>query len=83
MSTIWSIALLLGIAHAAYIYREETGAFHAKLAEEPIKVRTRAGYFAIWTLLLWATLGASVVIYWLIAIVLYFFTKTLPMALRG
>lgn len=75
--------MLLGVAHAVYIYMNEMRTFQTAVVERPFKIRARAGYFALWTLLLWATLGASIVIYWLIAVVLYAISRAWPKASRG
>ena len=83
MSTLWAIAIVLGVAHSWYVYVVETREFRAALEQHPVKVRARAAYFAAWTLVLWATLGASLLVHWLIAAVLYVITRALPRTTWG
>ena len=64
-------AVIIGVAHAAYAYRQEVALFSAKLRDHPREVRLRAAYFAFWALALWVVLGRYVVGYWLLAIVPY------------
>ena len=70
-------ALVIGSAHALYVYRQEIGEFKAVLARHPWVLRLRAGYFALWTLLLWLLLGATVVAYWAIALVPYLISRAI------
>ena len=78
---IWSIAVLvslvIGVAHAIYVYRQELRIYGTTRTEYAAPIRSRAAYHAVWTLLLWALAGASVVIYWLVAIVPYFIVRIL------
>ncbi len=71
------VALALGLAHALYVYRQETGEFQAALTRYPIAIRLRAGYYAVWTLVLWLLLGATVVVYWALAIIPYLIAKSI------
>ena len=69
------MGLLVGLVHAAYVYRQEIVEFRSVLDGHAWAVRSRAAYFALWTLLLWAVLGATVIIYWLLALVPYLIAK--------
>ena len=64
-----AIAAALGLCHAIYVYRQETNEFQSALSRHSVSVRLRAGYYALWTLMLWLLLGATVVIYWVLALV--------------
>ncbi|MDH3692138.1 MAG: hypothetical protein OEU36_22095 [Gammaproteobacteria bacterium] len=79
MGLVWPIAVVIavviGVVHTAYTYRQETREFRTVLSEHPIKIRARAAYYAAWTLLLWVLLGSSIVIYWLIALLPYVISK--------
>ncbi len=69
------VALGLGLGHALYVYRQEIGEFRIVLNRYPVAIRLRAGYYAVWTLMLWLLLGATVVVYWAMAIVPYLIAK--------
>jgi hypothetical protein len=61
------VGALLGLAHAAYIYRVVA---HGVPADgEPS--HARGLYFALWTLGLWVLFGSYVLILWLIGVLLY------------
>lgn len=74
------LAIILGLAHAVYVYRQEIGEFRAALGRHPLAVRWRASYHAIWTMLLWLLLGATVLLYWAIALVPYLIAKIIGVA---
>ncbi len=74
------VALGFGVAHALYIYRQEIGEFRAVLLRQPVAIRLRAVYYALWTLVLWLLLGATVVLYWAIALVPYLIAKIIRAA---
>lgn len=69
------LAIILGLAHAVYVYRQEICESRAVLGRHPLAVRWRASYHAIWTMLLWLLLGATVVFYWAIALVPFLIAK--------
>ena len=71
------VALGLGLWHALYVYRQEIGEFRIVLARHPVIIRLRAGYYAVWTLVLWLLLGATVVVYWALAIVPYLIARSI------
>ncbi len=71
------VALGLGLGHALYVYRQEIGEFRTVLTRYPVTIRLRAGYYAAWTLMLWLLLGATVVVYWAMAIVPYLIAKSI------
>ena len=70
-----ALALIIGLAHAVYVYRQEIGEFRSVLVRHPLAIRWRAIYHAFWTLLLWSILGTTVVFYWAIALVPYLIAK--------
>ena len=67
------LAALLGLAHAAYVYR----AVSSQVSGDTAPNHTRALYFALWTLALWVLLGSYILILWLIGLVLYVIFKAL------
>ncbi len=69
------LALIIGLAHAVYVYQQEIGGFRAALGHHPVAIRLRASYQALWTMLLWVLLGATVVFYWAIALVPFLIAK--------
>lgn len=71
------IALGIGCVHALYVYRREIGEFRAVLGQNSLAIRLRAVYYALWTLMLWLLLGASVVLSWAVALVPYLVAKAL------
>ena len=79
MSTIFTIvttlALILGAVHGIYVYRKQASTRPQTLVRQPFAARLQAAYYALWTLLLWALLGATVVLHWAIAVVPYLITK--------
>lgn len=74
------VAVAIGLAHTFYVYRQETNEFRTVLARHPVAIRWRAAYYALWTLVLWLLLGATVVLYWAIALVSYLIAKMLRVA---
>ena len=67
---IWAgsvVGVLLGLAHAAYIYRVVAHEF--PVDDEPNHVR--GIYFALWTFGLWALFGSYVLILWLVGVSFY------------
>ena len=81
--TLWIgtvLALIIGLAHAFYVYRQELSEFRTVLTRRPFAVRLRASYHAFWTLLLWLLLGATVVFYWAIALVPYLIARIIKVA---
>ena len=75
VASITAVTALLGLTHAVYVYRQEVREFRRMLAERPLAIRARASYYAVWTLFLWTILGASVVAYWLIAVIPYLLSR--------
>ena len=61
------VGVLLGLAHAAYVYRVAAQA--VPVGAEPN--HTRGLYFALWTFGLWLVFGSYVLILWLIGVLLY------------
>lgn len=74
------VAVVIGSVHALYVYRQEIGEFKAALSRHPRAIRLRAGYYALWTLVLWLLLGATVVAYWVIALIPYLIAKAIRSA---
>ena len=74
MTIMWAgsvIGALLGLAHAAYVYRIVANGGPAGA----IPNRAHGFYFALWTLGLWILFGSYVLILWLIGVVPYFIFK--------
>ena len=76
------LALVFGIAHAIYVYRQELAEFRFALQPRSIEIRFRASYYAMWTLVLWVVLGRYIVGYWLLAIIPYLVARTMGKTLR-
>lgn len=82
-TALWGVSVVafgLGLIHAVYVYRQEIGEFRAVLGRHPLAIRLRACYQALWTLLLWLLLGATVIVYWAIALVPYLIAKLIRAA---
>lgn len=71
------LAVILGIAHAVYAYRQEVELFGFTLHEHSIAIRFRASYYALWALVLWVVVGPYIVGYWLLAIVPYLIARAM------
>ena len=71
------LAVVLGIAHALYLYRQEVALFRRTLHDHSIEIRFRASYYAVWALALWVVLGPYIVGYWLLAIVPYLIARAM------
>lgn len=65
------VGVLLGLAHAAYVYRVVANGM--SLDAEPN--HARGIYFAIWTFLLWILFGSYVLILWLAGVLFYVIFK--------
>ena len=66
-----AVGLLLGLAHAAYVYRVVANGV-------PLGAKSghaRGSYFTLWTLGLWILLGSYVLVLWLTGVVLYLVFK--------
>ena len=66
-----AVGLIVGLVHAGYIYFQRTREDPKRLAEHPLRVRAKAAYFALWTLVLWVAFGSYVFNLWLISVVIY------------
>ena len=62
-----AVGVLLGLAHAAYVYR--VVAHGVPVGAEPN--HARGIYFALWTFGLWLLFSSYVLILWLIGVLLY------------
>jgi len=65
------VGAIIGLFHARYVYVQQVSEFPQKLIEQPVAVRARAGYFALWTFLLWVLFGSYVFYLWVISIAVY------------
>lgn len=74
------LAVIIGLTHAVYVYRQEIGEYRAVLGRHALTVRLRASYYALWTLVLWLLLGVTVIFYWAIAVVPYLVAKIIRVA---
>ncbi len=78
-----SVGAVIGLFHACYVYRQEVGEFPAALADRPVATRAGAGYYALWTFLLWVAFGAYVFFLWLVSVVAYTICKAVRTARTG
>ena len=62
-----AVGALLGMAHAAYVFRITANEF----AEDTGPNYARGFYYALWTIGLWILCGSYVLVLWLVSIVLY------------
>ena len=76
------LAVVLGIAHAVYVYRQDVALFRSTLHDNSYKIRFRASYYALWTLVLWVVLGPYIVGYWFLAIVPYLIARAMGKTLN-
>lgn len=76
------LAVILGIAHGIYLYRQEVATFRSALHDRPVETRLRASYYALWAFALWVVLGSYVVWYWLLAIVPYLLARAMGKTLH-
>ncbi len=72
-----SLAVLIGIIHAVYVYRQEAVSPRTNYHDDLIGSNLRASYYALWTLALWVVLGTYIVGLWLLAIVPYVIVKVM------
>ena len=66
-----AVGALLGLAHAAYVYRIVTKWGSTDIGPN----HTRGFYYALWTIGLWILFGSYVLVLWLAGIVLYLVFK--------
>jgi hypothetical protein len=66
-----AVGVLIGLAHAAYVYRIVAIGTPADMGPN----HARGVCYAIWTVLLWALFGSYIVVLWLVGIVLYLVFK--------
>ncbi len=78
-----SVGAVIGLFHACYVYRQEVGDFPAALADRPVATRAGAGYYALWTFLLWVAFGAYVFFLWLVSVIAYAICKAVQAARTG
>ena len=67
------VGVILGVAHAAYVYRVTANAGSAGTPPD----QARGINFAIWTVLLWILLGSYVVVLWAAGAVLWLVFKAI------
>ena len=72
-----ALAVVLGIAHAVYLYRQEVASFRTTLHDHSLEIRLRAIYYALWALAIWVVLGPYIVGYWLLATVPYLLARAM------
>lgn len=65
------LGALLGAVHAGYVYVQRLEEPCDDLSAGRWALHLRAGYFALWTLLLWLVLGSYVVALWALSLPLY------------
>lgn len=66
-----SVGTLIGVLHAGYVYRHAVREAPATLREHPVMMRIRAGYYALWTFLLWVVFGSYVLFLWMASVAVY------------
>ena len=62
------VGAVLGLLHAGYVYR-------VVAASDGASGPGRAGYYALWTLVLWVLFGAYVLVLWLVAVIAYLIAR--------
>ena len=66
-SVLWAgavVGAIFGLLHAGYVYRVVS-------VQGGATAHARAGYYALWTFLLWLLFGTYLLVLWLIALVAY------------
>lgn len=66
-----AVGAVLGLVHAAYVYRIVTNWVPADMSPN----HTRGLYYALWTVGLWILFGSYVLVLWFSGIVLYLVFK--------
>lgn len=74
-----SVGTLIGVFHAVYVYRHAVREAPATLREHPVMTRIKAGYHALWTLLLWVVFGSYVLSLWMVSVIVYTACKGVKM----
>jgi len=62
-----AVGVLLGLAHAAYVFRIVTNGVSTN--------HPRAIYFTVWTFALWVLFGPYVLVLWMVGVLLYLIFK--------
>lgn len=78
-----SVGAIIGLLHACYVYLQEVGGFPNGLIKRPVATRARGAYYAVWTFLIWAVFGSSVLLLWMVGgvgLVIYKATRLLRAA---
>jgi hypothetical protein len=66
-----AVGALLGLAHAAYVFRTVTNGVTSDVSTNHL----RAIYFAVWTFGLWVLFGPYVLVLWMVGVLLYLIFK--------
>lgn len=61
--------IVIGLLHAGYVFRHVLGDPSGR--GRPVRTGLRAGYYALWTVLLWALFGTYVLFMWIVSLVAY------------
>jgi hypothetical protein len=69
---------LIGLFHAFYVYRQHVGDSPNAVIENPVATRAHAGYYALWTLLLWVLFGSYVFYLWIASSIAFLIYKAVP-----
>lgn len=78
-----SVGAVIGLLHGCNVYRQEVGEIPDALLDRPMATRAAAGYYALWTFLLWLAFGAYVFFLWLISLVAYALYRAVQLTRSG
>ena len=70
------VGAVIGYLHAYYIYRQEVREIPEALIERPVATRAIAGYYALWTFLLWVVFGSYMLSFWIVSCIAYLIYRT-------
>ena len=62
---------IVGLIHAGYVFLQLTNQFPEQLGKHTVRTRTRAAYYALWTVFLWVLMGPYVFCLWVISVFIY------------
>lgn len=74
-TTLLSLAMVLGISHAIYVYRQQISSLRSNASNSLIGTHLRAFYWAFWALLLWLLSGSYVIALWSVALIPYLLAR--------
>lgn len=66
-----AVGAVIGLFHAYHVYSRRLSESPGRLIEHSVRTRASAGYYALWTFVLWVIFGSYVFFLWLISVVVY------------